>query len=201
MAEPTMTRVRNKADKQARIAAAARELFEERGFDETTIRAIAERAGVATGTVLLYGESKAELLLRLFVDELAEEIEQSFLSLDRAAALPDQILHLLSGFVRRYARRPALARVYVKETLFVPPSPLTVRYETLTQDFIGRLAVIIAEAPDRPASIDPFILAAAVFGLYLLHVAQLLGQSSGPDRELDTVLGSLHRAVAAIVVR
>jgi AcrR family transcriptional regulator len=193
-----MPRVRNKADKQARIEAAARELFEERGFDETTIRAIAQRAGVATGTVLLYGESKAELLLRLFVDELAEELELSFLSLDRTAALPDQLLQLLSGFVRRYARRPALARVYVKETLFIPPSPQSVRYETLTQEFLGRLAVIIAEAPDRPA-VDPFLLASAVFGLHLLHVVQLLGQSSGPDRSVEAVLTSLHRAVAAIV--
>src|SRR5688572_27795937 len=99
-------RVRNKADKQARIASAARALFEERGFEATTIRAIADRAGVATGTVLLYGASKAELLFALFVDELEDTIDAQEATLDRSAPLADQLVHLLSGPLARYAAHP-----------------------------------------------------------------------------------------------
>src|SRR3954462_8725712 len=45
-----------------RIVAAARELFESRGYAGTTIDAVAEAAGVSRRTVLLSGGSKAELL-------------------------------------------------------------------------------------------------------------------------------------------
>ena len=53
---------------RARIRAAARELFAERGFDKTTLRAIAARAGMGASSIYRHIQSKEELL----VDELWE---------------------------------------------------------------------------------------------------------------------------------
>lgn len=50
------------AAKQARLLSAALDLFVERGFRAATIPAIAARAGVATGTVYLYFDSKERLV-------------------------------------------------------------------------------------------------------------------------------------------
>ncbi|MDX2236746.1 MAG: helix-turn-helix domain-containing protein [Hyphomonadaceae bacterium] len=47
---------------RARVLDAARALFAERGYEEATIRDIAQRAGVAPGSVFTTFESKAELL-------------------------------------------------------------------------------------------------------------------------------------------
>ena len=55
-------RERNKLDKLRRIKKAARELFIARGFDDTTTREIAARAGVGMGTVFLYADNKRDLL-------------------------------------------------------------------------------------------------------------------------------------------
>jgi AcrR family transcriptional regulator len=50
------------------ILEAATRLFRERGFDPTTVQAIAGSAGVAAGTVYLYFSSKEAILLALIED-------------------------------------------------------------------------------------------------------------------------------------
>ena len=45
-----------------KVLEAARDLFNETGYEETTIRAIAERAGVSVGSVFTTFASKAEVL-------------------------------------------------------------------------------------------------------------------------------------------
>lgn len=187
-------RRRNKETTRAAVAQAARELFARDGFDGTTIRAIAARAGVATGTVLLYGPSKTELLLGLFVDELDQAIAASRSTLDPAAPLPDQLAHLFAGPLARYAAEPALSRVYIKETLFPPSTPTYDRYVELTTAFIAELADRITTArPGAPA----MPLALAAFGVYLMHVTELLRHARPPP--LAMVTASLAGALAAIL--
>lgn len=52
---------------RARIREAARALFDEKGFDKATLRAIAERAGMGASSIYRHVRSKEELL----IDELA----------------------------------------------------------------------------------------------------------------------------------
>ena len=55
-------RERNKLDKLGRIKDAARGLFLAKGFDDTTTREIATRAGAGIGTIFVYAENKRDLL-------------------------------------------------------------------------------------------------------------------------------------------
>jgi len=58
------TAMRNDArDKRLAILLAARELFANNGYDDTTIAEIAKSAGVAVGTVYLYFANKHEILV------------------------------------------------------------------------------------------------------------------------------------------
>ncbi|WP_223733191.1 TetR/AcrR family transcriptional regulator [Streptomyces purpurogeneiscleroticus] len=57
---------------RALILATAMRLFEERGYDRTTMRAIAQEAGVSTGNAYYYFASK-EHLVQGFYDRIAEE--------------------------------------------------------------------------------------------------------------------------------
>lgn len=66
---------------RARIRAAAKALFEERGFDGATLRAIGERAGMGASSIYRHVQSKEELLIEeLF--ELQEEAWTRFRSKD-----------------------------------------------------------------------------------------------------------------------
>lgn len=54
--------------KNEKILAAAISLFGRLGFDKTTTQAISQEAGIATGTLFKYYESKEELILAAYVD-------------------------------------------------------------------------------------------------------------------------------------
>ena len=54
-----------------RVLAAARELFEEVGYEETTIRQIAARADVSVGSVFTTFSGKAEILSQVMEDRLS----------------------------------------------------------------------------------------------------------------------------------
>ena len=64
-----------------KVLEAARDLFNEIGYDETTIRAIAERAGVSVGSVFTTFASKADVLSQVMDDR----VEALFSELDRVA--------------------------------------------------------------------------------------------------------------------
>lgn len=58
---PDSPRKRQKAASHTRILEAARALFRERGYDETTARDIAAQAGLSVGSLFLHFESKADI--------------------------------------------------------------------------------------------------------------------------------------------
>ena len=76
---------------RARIRAAARSLFRERGFDGATLRAIAERADMGASSIYRHFQSKEELL----IDELAELQEEAWTRFrsadDRARPTSDRL--------------------------------------------------------------------------------------------------------------
>lgn len=67
-----------KLETRRRVLEAARDLFNEIGYEETTIRAVAERAGVSVGSVFTTFASKADILSQVMddrVDALYRELE------------------------------------------------------------------------------------------------------------------------------
>ena len=79
-------RERNKLDKLRRIKEAASELFIRKGYDDTTTREIAVRAGVGLGTIFVYAATKRDLLFLLANDGLQQVVEMFHAA--RAATLP-----------------------------------------------------------------------------------------------------------------
>ena len=74
---PLTRRERKKKETRRRIYSAAFRLFLEKGFDNTTVEEIAERADVAKGTVFNYFPQKTSFLAALadeWMDQLTEEI-------------------------------------------------------------------------------------------------------------------------------
>ena len=63
-------RAQNKEAIQKRIVNAALSLFQTKGFDVTTTKAIARKAGIAEGTVFNYFKSKEDIALYFFEQEV-----------------------------------------------------------------------------------------------------------------------------------
>jgi AcrR family transcriptional regulator len=70
-------RERKKRAVRAAVLDAAAALFEERGFEETKIDAIAAAADVAVGTVYNHFATKSDVLLTILLSDVDEVIEQS----------------------------------------------------------------------------------------------------------------------------
>ncbi len=113
MAEPPLPRREaKKEDKRRRITAAAGELFRAHGFEATTTRAIAERAGIATGTLFLYVRDKDEALALVYgadVDAALQGIRRS-----RRRSFTAALVDRLRGLFELYARHPELSLRYVR---------------------------------------------------------------------------------------
>lgn len=79
-------REQQKADRQRRILAAATGLFRRDGFSPSTIGAIAARAGVSTGTVYNYYQSKGDLLVAIVTLEVEEVLAAGARLIDKPPA-------------------------------------------------------------------------------------------------------------------
>lgn len=146
-------RERAKAEKRARILAAARALFEERGFERTSMSEVARAADVAEGTVFQYAATKVELLM-MVVDALWGAHEHATttppLSASAAPAAPgtataggetaDRIVELISPLVTAMRRWPELATWVAREILFGADMP----HRRRVLDHVDRLEEQIA---------------------------------------------------------
>lgn len=94
------------------IVQAAREVFEEKGFDETRIADIAARAGTAYGSFYTYFDSK-EAVFR----ELAKTLAGAVFAASRASDLPDaspedKIRHTTRLYLETFAENARLMFVF-----------------------------------------------------------------------------------------
>src|SRR5881227_1403134 len=71
---PVGKRAQYKAAIQKRIVTAALSLFQTKGFDATTTKAIARKAGIAEGTVFNYFRTKEDIALHFFDQEVDHAI-------------------------------------------------------------------------------------------------------------------------------
>jgi AcrR family transcriptional regulator len=124
-----------------RLLASAQELIEEGGYGAASVAAIAERAGVAAGTLYRHFESKQELFVDVFRSVCArEERAMKAASAEMAADTATERLEgVLGTFAERALRNPRLAWALIAE----PVDPL-VDAERLA--YRERYAEVIAEA-------------------------------------------------------
>lgn len=108
-------RERNKLERRHRIVRATVELLAEKGFEGTTTREIAARAGVAAGTIFLYAHNKLDLFLMSITDDLDPLTESAFRDLDPAQPVVDQLCAFFRPRYVFWARFPELSRVATRE--------------------------------------------------------------------------------------
>jgi AcrR family transcriptional regulator len=81
-------RQKQKAETRDRILAAARRLFEQRGYTAVTVRMISEEANVAVGSVFTAFESKDDLLISIICEDLDNYVPVFTRLMHEKAALP-----------------------------------------------------------------------------------------------------------------
>ncbi|MEZ4627600.1 MAG: helix-turn-helix domain-containing protein [Eubacteriales bacterium] len=102
-------------DKKQLIYDAAKAMFSERGFKDTSVSAITKAAGMAVGTFYLYYSSKEQLFIEIFRDENTA-LKQSFLNaLDLSQTPAEIIAHMMRVNQEGIAASPILREWYQSE--------------------------------------------------------------------------------------
>lgn len=171
-----------------RLAQAAFELFDERGYEQTTVDDIAERAGLGRATFFRHYRSKEDVIFPDH-DRLIGQVRDRLRSSSHAtalAAVSDAVRLVLLHYLdegdlarRRYALTSAVPALRDREIVSVA------RYQRLFREHITDW---MAE-PAQAAALRAELMAAAVVSAHN-HVLRrwLRGDSTDPVREVDEAM-------------
>ena len=187
--ETAKTRARQRANR-ARILGAGRRLVAEGGFQALTVAAVAERAGVATGTVYRYFDGKSSLAVEVFSEASGREVEV----ITEALAGPPPVVERLAAAITLWCRRAQAGRTLALALLAEPAEPAVAearlryraRYAATIAGAIQR-AVRCGELPEQDVSV-------AAAGIVGAMAEAVLGPHGDPDPEIITAfcLSALH---------
>lgn len=188
-------RERKKAATRQRILVEALALFQQRGFEETSVEDIASAADVAVGTLYNYFAKKSDLLVQAFADEGAAAIAKTDARVRRLRGPAAKIIFaVIEGFF-------AYARQYDRALL---RHIMPVRLNGAEMDQLNRPYVVqLREQVERlkaegqiPADCSSDLIARTVFNL---AEAEFSAYVSSDGADLAATLQSLRDQVALVV--
>src|SRR5713101_4941464 len=164
-------RAENKKAIRERIVKAALSLFQTRGFDATTTKAIARRAGIAEGTVFNYFKSKEDIALHFF----EQEVDHAIAAVRdnprlRKAPLEEKLFTLVHSqleFLAPYERFIGTALIHALKPAS-PLGPFSHRAQELRHRYLGFVEELIEESIPKHRHSPLTFLAPEVFWIYYL---------------------------------
>lgn len=188
-------REKNKIDKLRRIKEAAQELFLSKGFDDTTTREIAVRAGVGIGTVFIYADNKRDLVFLVANDELAEVTDRAEASVREDASCLQNLLTVFRHHYEFFGRQPELSRLMLREMTFYDTGRQAGRFQATRERVIRLVGHIMTLALERrmirPPE-DASFVGWVAFSIYATELRQWL-MTRHPD--VDEGMAQLRRAL------
>ena len=178
----------SKPSVRGRLAQAAFTLFDERGYEQTTVDDITERAGLGRTTIFRHYRSKEDVIFPDH-DRLLDQIRERLLTSSHStalAAVSDAVRLVLLHYVgegdlarRRYALTSTVAALRDREIASVA------RYQRLFREFISEWLGDQGE----PTSLRAELMAAAVVAAHN-HVLRrwLRAESPDPIAEVDEAM-------------
>jgi AcrR family transcriptional regulator len=184
-------------DRRRRILDATTALASQGGFDAVQMRAVAERADVALGTLYRYFPSKIHLL----VSALAREFEHSRTTYDRKS-IPgdhprDRVMYVLGRTTRSMQRDPNLTEALTRAFMFADAS-VAAEIRLVGQLAVDMLlrAVREPDATDGAATEEQQAIARVIVDVWLASLVQwVTGRRSAADvaKSMDVAVGLLLR--------
>ena len=181
-------------DRRQRILEATLALASKGGFDAVQMRAVAERADVALGTLYRYFPSKIHLL----VSALAQEFERAQVKLDRTV-IPgetayDRVLFVLGRTTRAMQRDPNLTEAVTRAFMFADASAAVEVHAVGMR--MEHMFVRAMHGPDHAPSDEDKAIARVIGDVWLASlVAWVTGRASASDvaREMEVAAHLLLR--------
>ncbi|HWA62532.1 MAG TPA: TetR/AcrR family transcriptional regulator [Caulobacteraceae bacterium] len=181
------------AQKQAtrrRVLDAARSLFNEIGYDEATVRAIADRAGVSVGSVFTTFNSKADILDQVMQDRLQALYSEAgqVIPLMRGSTADRfrSLFAVLYAFESRHVRL-FLAHIATSYRWDVDPAARPFGSNTVIRNLMRQWLAEGVERGDVRADVDAELTIDLIVGLYGWNYRLAAGAATD-GRDLTAVM-------------
>ena len=193
---PTGRRERQKQERERRILAAARRLFDRKGFAATSMEDVARRAGLAVGTLYNYFPSKDQLLFAISRSdtELLLKIGERILAdppddpVEAIAALTEVMVQGITAGERRLWRELFVAAI-------AAPDTLGARLFALDLRLIAQLTTMLDRLKAR-GSIDASVDSSRAAGLfYGICLTWIIAFATRDDLTIETMRAEISESV------
>ena len=202
-ARPAGRRAQSKQEIRERIVKAALGLFQTKGFDSTTTKAIARKAKIAEGTVFNYFKSKDDIALHFF----EQEVDQAMAAVRdnprlRRAPLEEKLFTLVHSqleFLAPYERFIGTALLHALKPAS-PLGPFSHRAQELRHRYLGFVEELIEESIPKHRRSPLTFLAPEVFWIYYMGALLywLYDSSEGKQNTLAFLDRSLSIGVSML---
>lgn len=193
---PTGRRERQKLERERRILAAARRLFDRKGFADTSMEEVAGRAGLAVGTLYNYFPSKDQLLFaisRSDTEQLVKVGERILADppddpVEAIAALTEVMVQGITAGERRLWRELFVAAI-------AAPDTLGARLFALDMRLIAQLTTLLDLLKARgavDASVDSSRAAGLFYGICLTWT---IAFATRDDLTIETMRAEISEGV------
>jgi len=187
-------------DTRARLLLAAVEVLEAGGYGAASVAAIADRAGLATGTLYRHFPSKADLFVEAFRTVADQELAEMNSAAGAAETAGEQLDAVVATFAARALSRPRLAWALVYEPLdpAVDAQRLAYRreYVRVMAAFV-RVRVDAGELPDQDPDTTAAALIGAIVEALVSPLAPVVGGNADPDAVIEALTAFCRRAIGA----
>ncbi|MCR8843416.1 TetR/AcrR family transcriptional regulator [Paenibacillus sp. SC116] len=165
-------------DKWNLILDAAYELFGANGFYETKMSEIAERAGIAKGTLYLYFSSKEQLFTAMTKRDFEQFLEQLTNGLQQSESLKERLSEVASHHLRYFYNR----RDYTKLFFMMPNNDPEMLQEI--QSFMVQYIRILADMLEIDGFKEPKLLAKSFIGILDMMKMDILFDPSFQEEDV-----------------
>jgi AcrR family transcriptional regulator len=165
-------RAQSKLRTRGKVLAAARALFIERGYDASTVRDIARRAGMSTGAVFANFEDKSDLFEAIIMEDF-ERVAEAMRAAGggKPAPIEVKLLDVLSAGYGYYADSMPLAQAIVAHS-WLRPLNAELRARAALKVLLGILGDSLREAArsgEIRQDFDVRLVSEMLWGAYLAN--------------------------------
>lgn len=165
---PTKKRAKRQSPEKrtADIIVAAREVFAERGYNDTIMSEIADRAGVVEGSIYRYFRNKHDLMFRMAEAWFEELIEDDASTLAAISGTRNRLRFVIYRHLTAIHKQPHMSRL-VFQHLRPEPDYRDTRLFALNRDYSARVSDVIKEGIEtgdiRP-DVSPSLVRDVIYG-------------------------------------
>ncbi|MFE5506270.1 TetR/AcrR family transcriptional regulator [Amycolatopsis japonica] len=145
------------------VLAAAMEQLAERGYAGCSVSAVAERAGVAVGSVYHHYPTKAALVVELFRKVVTREVEAVREVSERPGTPAERVVAVFDTFASRALKTPRMAYALLAEPVDAPIEAERLVFRRAFRDVVAQHVADGVRSGALPAQ-DADVTAAALVG-------------------------------------